>query len=333
MGVTGSNPVSRTISLFQAVVVALFVPRRRGRAPLSGSLLSGQFSQMMAVELQRENANSPAGVSLRRLLVLPDPGSPVRAGLVLVHGLGDHAERHLSMMREVARRGIACVATDLPGHGASGNPRGHIDSAAEIHGIIETAARRATELAPGCPLGIAGHSMGGLLVLDYFASGGGAPFSFVWLSSSLVKPRYRQARWRIAAARLASRVWPKLTTGSGVRLNECYDPDELGISRADERASGTHNRISVRWGVELLAAGERVAAAAGTLFADKALLMTHGTEDHVCPNEFARSLFDKVAASDKTFVDVPGARHEPWRAAEVVVRVADWIDRQLDALA
>ena len=167
-------------------------------------------------------------------------------------------------------------------------------------------------------------------MLDHFARGRGGKFALVWLSSTLVEPTHGRGRLTVAACQILSKVAPELTIRSGVRLSACYDAGDVGISRDEERASGTHNRISLRLAVELLAAGGRVAGA-GDLFGSRPVLMTHGERDEVCPPSYARALFDRLPTKDKRFVTVAGGLHEPWHLPDTAETVRSWMVERLRA--
>lgn len=248
-----------------------------------------------------------------------------RAGAVFVHGQGDHVRRHAATFSALAARGISVAAPELPGHGEAGGRRGHIPGTQVVDALIDEAGERLLERCPRVALGIAGHSMGGLLVADRFARGRGGDFRWVWLSSPLVEVRHGKPRWLIGLGRWLSRVWPSLTIPTGVRpgdnLEGGSDPEQI----ARERASGTHDRVSVGWGMELLRASGRVSAAAPELFGQLPVLVTQGDADRVCPPRYSRELFEKLPSGDKRFIEIAGGRHEPWHAREVVEQVADWI--------
>src|SRR5579875_2582078 len=54
-------------------------------------------------------------------LWMPGDTTP-RAGVVIIHGAGSCKERHHDFARAAAASGLAAVALDLPGHGASRRP-------------------------------------------------------------------------------------------------------------------------------------------------------------------------------------------------------------------
>jgi len=254
-----------------------------------------------------------------------EPSGSVSAGMVMLHGLGGHAARHDRVLSCFSESGIAVVAPDLPGHGKSPGKRGHIPRIELVDTILRGAFDRVKEIAPDGPWGIGGHSMGALLVLDHCARGACEKYAWAWLSSALLEPAHGKPGWLYGLCRGIDKLWPSLTISSGVRRDACYDPAAVGITADQERASGTHRRISIRLGMELLRAARRVERGAGKLFADIPVLMTHGEADTICPMQYARALFDVLPARDKEFLTITDARHEPWHDPELVATVCRWM--------
>jgi pimeloyl-ACP methyl ester carboxylesterase len=87
-------------------------------------------------------------------------GAPAGApGIVVVHGAGSRKENHGDFAGACARAGMAALALDLRGHGASGGAadRGMLDD------VMAALDRLAAEGAG--PLGLRGSSLGGFLAL------------------------------------------------------------------------------------------------------------------------------------------------------------------------
>jgi pimeloyl-ACP methyl ester carboxylesterase len=88
-------------------------------------------------------------------LFLP-AGTPA-GGVVVLHGAGSQKENHYDFARECRAAGLAAVAFDQRGHGASD---GALDARA-----IEDVATIAGVLPDGAPVALRGSSMGGWLAL------------------------------------------------------------------------------------------------------------------------------------------------------------------------
>jgi pimeloyl-ACP methyl ester carboxylesterase len=82
--------------------------------------------------------------------------APPRGGVVILHGAGSRKENHLDFARLCADAGLAAIAFDQRGHGASEGAlgAGALDDVAAIAGLL-----------PAGPLFVRGSSMGGFVAL------------------------------------------------------------------------------------------------------------------------------------------------------------------------
>jgi uncharacterized protein len=85
------------------------------------------------------------------------PDEQPLGGVVIVHGAGSCKENHFDFARALRAAGMAAVAFDQRGHGAS---EGALDGRA-----VADMATMASALPTGAPLGLRGSSMGGYLAL------------------------------------------------------------------------------------------------------------------------------------------------------------------------
>src|SRR3954447_23536034 len=93
------------------------------------------------------------------------PEGAAEGGVVVCHGANSQKENHLDFARACLAHGMAAVAYDMRGHGATG---GALDER-----VVSDVATIASLLPPG-PIGLRGSSMGGWLVLAAAASVGAA---------------------------------------------------------------------------------------------------------------------------------------------------------------
>ena len=109
------------------------------------------------------NSYSTRGEEIAGLLLLPEEpaGDPMPA-VVFAHGLTACKEFYLSLYRDLAVKGMAVLAVDLPGHGDSG---GHTDFGRSEYTALLSAYDWLVENQPGVDPGrvaVAGQSLGGI---------------------------------------------------------------------------------------------------------------------------------------------------------------------------
>jgi alpha-beta hydrolase superfamily lysophospholipase len=95
-------------------------------------------------------------------LWLPEAGTPVRGGVVILHGAGSCKESHHDYARVLVAAGFAAISFDQRGHGASREP---MDGRA-IDDICSMGALLRTRIGDsGSPLVLRGSSMGGCFAI------------------------------------------------------------------------------------------------------------------------------------------------------------------------
>jgi lysophospholipase len=267
----------------------------------------------------------PSSCTVYRHLFRP-VGEPV-AGMVLVHGLGDHLQRYAGLGRFLADRGILGLGVDFPGHGRSPGQRGHLPGWDQLIELLDDVAMQLREeLDEGAAIGLFAHSFGAYLGVDYLARRPGL-FRMAWLSSPLVDPSWRQPKLLLRVAALAGVICPRWPIHTGVRSAECREVRSSGEPQDEDRL--LHHSVTAGFGSEMLRQAGRVRLAAESLPSWLDLLMTHGSEDVVCPPRFSRDLFDRMPCLRKSYHTIPGALHEPLlgeHRAEVWGLAGEWLD-------
>ena len=94
-------------------------------------------------------------------LWLPDAERRPEAGVVVLHGADSTKESHYDYARAALATGLAVMAFDQRGHGAS---EGALDGRM-ISDVVAMADRLREALAPGAPIALRGSSMGGFLAI------------------------------------------------------------------------------------------------------------------------------------------------------------------------
>ncbi|MGH7741579.1 MAG: lysophospholipase [Candidatus Eiseniibacteriota bacterium] len=253
-----------------------------------------------------------------------------RALVGLVHGLGEHSGRYAALAEQLVRARFTAVALDLPGHGETPGARGDIPSWSQMIDAVIPALFTASRGLPGQPMELPhlllGHSMGGLIALDFALAHPRSLLAVVATGPALKS--WPPPRWKLALAALARAVAPGAGFPSGL--------DESGISSDPEvlaaRASDplVHDRISPRAYFALAAAQRRVMAKAPRL--QVPALIVQGAADRVIDPHGALEFTGFAPHAMARLVTVKDAYHEvlnePSRLATIRDIIA-WLDAVL----
>lgn len=251
----------------------------------------------------------------------------VRASLLIVHGLSDHIDRYDEFARFLCQRGIRVIGYDQRGHGKSTGLRGHSPSFARL--LLDLGELWQEHMVGGSLPYLYGHSLGGCVVLNFVMRPPcplPTPPDGVIASSPLLRPARRIPWWKEWTARAIHRVLPF------VRFSTSIDPTELThdprVIDALQRDPYWHRRVSVRLGVEMLAAGEWAYQHPDCL--KTPTLVMHGDQDCLTSLQACRD-FCRANSRYCQFVEFPGMRHElHHESGNLIVwkTVAEWIEKR-----
>jgi len=263
------------------------------------------------------------GQTLRGLI--SSPGDNLKAGIVFVHGLGEHIGRYEEMIKRLDAEGIAFTAVDLPGHGKSDGSRGVIKNYSLVHEMINILLREFQKTFTGVPLFLYGHSLGGGIVLEYIVSQSphiqGAVVTSPWLRLS-----FEPARAKLVLAGIMKNILPSLVQPSGLVVEDIsHDKAVVEKYKSDPLV---HGKISVGLFLGATTAGKYVLANSASIKVP--ILLMHGSEDHIASPEASREL-----ASGNKLVDLriwEGGYHELHNELfrdEVYKYIISWINNHI----
>ncbi|MCS7177678.1 MAG: alpha/beta hydrolase [Anaerolineae bacterium] len=254
------------------------------------------------------------------------PEGEPRAIVILVHGFGEHSGRYMNVVSHLVPRGHAIYALDHRGHGRSPGPRGYIHDWEEFREDIRAFVRMVAEQEPGRPLFLMGHSMGGLIVLEYalrYPEG----LSGV-IASGPVLAQVGLSPVLMVLARVLSRLWPRFAMNTGLDATSISrDPEVVATYRADPLV---HSTGTARLGTEMTRAIRWTHEHAREWRLP--LLILHGGADRLVPPEGSRRFFEHVPIADKERIEYEGGYHEPHNdthRAQVLADLERWLERHL----
>jgi acylglycerol lipase len=254
------------------------------------------------------------------------PEAP-KAVVVVAHGYAEHSGRYAHVAKRLARSGYAVYALDHVGHGRSQGTKGNFGRMAHVLSDLDTVVRRAASEHPGLPVFLLGHSVGGLIALDYASSKGQEHLRGLVLSGTAVDPSVG-SRVERALAKALSRVAPNLpvtpmdssTVSRNPEVVAAYDADPLNY----------HGRIRVRTGAEVIGAVERTNRLLPTLTLP--ILVMHGGSDRLVSPAGSQVVAERAGSPDLTHRVYEGLHHEIFNEPEqdaVLDDVVAWLDDHL----
>lgn len=251
------------------------------------------------------------------------PDEP-KAIVVLVHGVAEHSSRYVHVAERLNRDGYAVYGVDHRGHGASSGVRGDIGRFAATVADLHTVRRLAESTLPGLPVFVLGHSLGGLIALDYVTGTGGDGLAGVVLSGTAIDPSIGTRLERRLAPVLSALV-PRLGIVALDATSISRDSDVVSAYRADPLVYS--GKVRARTAAETLRAITRVTRALDRLRLP--VLVMHGGEDRIANPAGANELVRSIGSSDTTLRLYDGFYHEifnePGRE-QVFTDLVQWLD-------
>jgi alpha-beta hydrolase superfamily lysophospholipase len=250
-----------------------------------------------------------------------------RALVAIIHGLGEHSGRYAALAEVLVEHRFTVAALDLPGHGGAPGPRGHVKSWEFLRDQCVPATFTASRGMPGQPPDLRsvllGHSLGGLLALDYVIAHPREILAVVASAPPLRTPA--PPIWKLGLAEAAKVLAPAQGFASGL--------DESGMSRDPEVIQGrandplVHDRITPQLFFGMEAARKRVMEEVRRL-AIPALLM-QGMKDRIIDPKGALEFNVAAPHGMARILTYPEAYHEIFNDLDRDQAIRDltgWLD-------
>jgi alpha-beta hydrolase superfamily lysophospholipase len=234
-------------------------------------------------------------------VVPPEP----KAGLIVVHGIAEHAERYRHVAEALASRGIACFAYDQRGHGKHPGVRTHVADFAQFAADLESVGENIRARHASLPLFVWGHSMGSIVVTLAAVDG------LRWARGIITTGCALDALPKLdgvvgGALRLAAALAPRLRISLGIDATALMQVEEFQREHMNDPLVPRTASLKLLYGFALACRRCRTEARKITL----PWLAVHGEADKVCPVSGSRALLAALGSSDKQLVTYPGLLHE-----------------------
>lgn len=233
------------------------------------------------------------------------PQGKIKALVVLLHGQGDHSGRYSHVAEHLAQAGYAAWAADYRGHGKSSGKRGHVDNFDDYLADVKRVIDKARSQNPQVKTFLLGHSLGGLIVLDY-AEKRGSDLSGVIAIAPLLRLKMKVPAWKALLGKMLSSITPTLSMKTGLDPKLLSHDEEIVRNYVNDPL--VHGVASTRFFTELIRAANETTRGANKLTLP-CLIMQAGGDGIVDPAA-TENFFKTVAATDKTLKVYEGFYHE-----------------------
>jgi len=255
-----------------------------------------------------------------------EPEQAPKAVVYLVHGLGEHSGRYAHVAEALGNAGYVLFGFDLRGHGRSDGRRGHAPSLEaylqDINQLIEQARAR----YPALPMFLYGHSLGGILALNYVLRRKPA-LEGVIVTAPAMHSGLEEQPAKVLLAKILGVLLPNAAVATGLDpYTVSHDPNVVQAYIHDPLV---HYKATLGWGRMMLAVNRWTLEHAAEF--PLPLLLMQGKEDVIAyPSssiEFAAPLKERC-----TLVLWEGMFHEIHNEPvknEVFVTMIGWMDARL----
>lgn len=231
-------------------------------------------------------------------------GKP-KAILALAHGQGEHSGRYVHVAEYMTRMGYAVWACDFRGHGRSGGNRGHTDSFDDYLADIRRLIQIAKDGDPKAKTFLLGHSLGGLIALDY-AEKPGSELAGLVVTAPPLRVKMKVPSWKTSLGKILSSIRPTFSMKTGLDPNLLSRDREVVKKYVEDPL--VHGIATARFYTELLRAQDETVRAAEKLTLP--CLIVQGGADGIVDPPATSDFFKRVASPDKTLKVYDGFYHE-----------------------
>ncbi|TAE54677.1 MAG: alpha/beta hydrolase [Nostocales cyanobacterium] len=258
-----------------------------------------------------------------------NPGGKVKGILILIHGLGGHSGLYGNIIKHLIPEKYSIYALDLRGHGQSPGKRGYINNWAEYRDDVRAFVKMVKKQHPESPIFLYGHSMGGMIVLEYilrYPEDKSALQGVIAVAPSVGEVKV--SILRVWLGKMLSQIWPSFSLNTGLDITAgSRDPQVIASYTQDPLR---HTRATARFSTEFFKTLAWINIHAHEWQAP--LLILHGSDDRIVLSEGSEIFYKRVNYPDKLRIEYPGAYHDlhcDINYVEVLTDLSNWMNQHL----
>ncbi|ELS03697.1 lysophospholipase [Xenococcus sp. PCC 7305] len=251
------------------------------------------------------------------------PQTTTKAIVIIVHGLGVHSGIFDNIVEFLVPHNYGVYGFDLRGHGRSPGRRGYINSWSEfredLHALVQLVSQQESSL----PIFLLGQSLGGTISLDYALRLQEQLQGLILFSPAL---RVGLSPLKIGIGRILSKLWPRFSLDTGIRLITSSRDTKLIKALAEDPLR--HTKGTARLSTEFIQTVAWIES--NTNILQIPLLILHGGADQIALPESSQQLFEKITFADKErrlYPDSYHVLHNDLNYQEVLTDLVSWLGK------
>jgi len=253
------------------------------------------------------------------------PSEKSRALLILIHGLGSHSDIFSNLVQKLVTFDYAVYGLDLRCHGRSSGQRGYINSWDEFREDLTIFLELIRTTNNNLPIFLVGHSLGGLIVVDYILDRPENISGAIALAPALGKVGVSPLKLKLA--KILDRICPRFFLRTGIDPAQ-YTRDKTLIEKYKQDPL-IHHVATARLTAECFRVQKKILKQKNSLKIP--LLVLHGGGDVITYPGATRKFIKKANLRYFQFKEYPGVAHDiqndPDR--ELVFKdICDWLTKQ-----
>lgn len=257
--------------------------------------------------------------------LITSPGNDMHALIIMVHGHGEHILRYEHWANLFNSNNIGFTGVDLPGHGRSDGKRGHVRDEALLNEMIDVMIRESGKTFSGIPVFLYGHSLGGVIVLNYLLKKNPRIKGAI-VTSPAIKLAFEPGKAKLILAAIMKTLMPGLIQPTGLPVEYLSHDKSVVDKYVDDPL--VHGKISVGLFNTWMNASAYILSHARELKVP--LLLVHGSSDKVCSPEGSIEFAGKTSLAElKIWNEGYHELHNELFKQEVFDYILTWINKIL----
>ncbi len=254
------------------------------------------------------------------------PATPVKAHVILIHGIVEHSARYKHVFAYLTSHGYGVHAIDLRGHGESEGVRGYTEKFGDYISDVKRFHSQIRSKFPEKDIFMIGHSLGGLIVTSYVILQQ-ANLKGVILSGAALKLGEDFSPILIFLAPYIAKWMPHLRVA---KINtSAISRDPLVVKTYTDDPHVFQQGPPAKTGVETIKAIKQVQGCMEEFRLP--VLIMHGTDDKLINIKGSEELFERADSQDKILRLYEGFYHEIFNEPQkelVLKDVLNWLEER-----